>query len=346
MFKGTSLHQVRARLNHLLHTLFLFMRSDVPLVVAPSLLCGLVLAGPTDLSSFAAACVWQNLHLLAFNVRYSSFDRVPYAHRPSFLSRQIQNQVSCSSEDVKSDTYFNDKCVQIAGVEEDRLCKPYRPLASGRISLEDGRKLYLVVVGACLAWSSLHDLLPLSVIYSCGTWLYNEFELAANPFLKTPMCGVAYLCYVGGATFIIGHHETLSSSSLHAIMVSGLIFGLTGHMQDFRDRSGDALMGRRTIPLILPQRVARWSLLLIISCFTCGLIWLWSPPVLVSFIFVFLSLTTVTTLVATHSEEADRVNFHWYEGWLICAHLLPLFRRISDGEIVLPGTSTSFFPRH
>ncbi|KAK1229249.1 hypothetical protein PQX77_007703 [Marasmius sp. AFHP31] len=303
MSKGTSPHQVVAQVKHLLHTLFLFMRSDVPLVVAPSLLCGLVLAGPTDLSSFAAACVWQNLHLLAFN---------------------IQNQ--------------------IAGVEEDRLCKPYRPLASGRISLEDGRKLYRVVVSACLAWSFLHDLLPLSVVYSCGTWLYNEFELAANPFLKTPMCGVAYLCYVGGATFIIGHHETLSSSSLHAIMVSGLIFGLTGHMQDFRDRSGDALMGRRTIPLILPQRVARWSLLLIISCFTYGLIWLWSPPILVSFVFEFLSLTTVATLVATHSEEADRVNFHWYEGWLICAHLLPLFRRISDGEIVLPGTS--FILRH
>ncbi|KAL0575430.1 hypothetical protein V5O48_006546 [Marasmius crinis-equi] len=226
---------------------------------------------------------------------------------------------------------------QLAGIEEDRLCKPFRPLPAGRISVKNARFLYFAVVAASVAWSFRHGLLPLSIIYSGGTWFYNEYGLAANPFLKTPMCGIAYICYTGGAAFIIGHHQTLTMKSIYAILTSGLIFGLTGHMQDFRDRSGDALMGRRTIPLILPQAVARWSLLLIISAFTYALVTMWSPPILVTCVFALFALITVTTLVATHSEEKDRVNFHWYEGWLICAHLLPLFRRISDGELALPG---------
>ncbi|KAF9269796.1 hypothetical protein L218DRAFT_850593 [Marasmius fiardii PR-910] len=265
-----------AQVTHLLHTIFLFTRNDYPLVFAPNILTGMVLAAPTDLRSFAVACVWLNLHLLAFN---------------------IQNQ--------------------LVGVEEDRLCKPYRPFPSGRITVKNGRLLYLVVVAASIAWSYCNDLVLLSVIYSCGTTLYNELGLAADPFLKTPMGGIAYICYSWGTTFILGHHQPLSTNSLYAIMMSGLIFSLTGHMQDFRDRSGDALMGRRTIPIILTQRVARWSLLCIIATFTYGLIVLWSPPVAVTVVFTALFLITVVTLVATHSEEADRVNFHWYEVNLI-----------------------------
>ncbi|KAL0059437.1 hypothetical protein AAF712_013827 [Marasmius tenuissimus] len=272
MAKRNSYLQAGAQLADHLYTVFLFMKSDFPLVIVPSLLCGMVLVGPTSISLFTAAWIWQNLHLLAFN---------------------IQNQLT--------------------GVEEDRLCKPDRPFASGRVSLESGPTLYLVALSASIAWSALHDLLPLSIIYTCGTWSYNELELATNPFLKTPMGGIAYWCYVGGTTYIMGGHQTLSANARYGILISGLIFGLTGHMQDFKDRSGDARMGRRTIPLLLPQRVARWSLLLLISACTYALIVIWSPPFIVSCILTIMSVITVTTLVGTHSEEDDRVNFCWYE---------------------------------
>ncbi|KAG7087764.1 hypothetical protein E1B28_013705 [Marasmius oreades] len=234
---------------------------------------------------------------------------------------------------VKPESIF-----KLVGVEEDRLCKPFRPFPSGRITVQEGRLLYLAVVAASIAWSSCHGLVILSVSYSCGTMLYNELGMAANPFLKNPMGGFAYFCYSWGTAFIIGHHQPLSANSIYATLVSGLIFALTGHMQDFRDRSGDALMGRRTIPLMFSQRVARWSLVFIMAAFTYGLIVLWSPPIWVLFIFTALFLITVVTLVATHSEEDDRVNFHWYEMWLICANLLPLFKRIADGEVQLPET--------
>ncbi|KAJ8085278.1 hypothetical protein PM082_004073 [Marasmius tenuissimus] len=214
---------------------------------------------------------------------------------------------------------------QLLGIEEDCLCKPDRPFASGRVSPENGSALLVVVISASIAWSTLHGMLPLCIVYMCGTLLYNRLELAVNPFLKNPMTGVGYSCYVWGMTYIMGGHQPLSTRSRSAILMSGLIFGLTGHIADFKDRSGDAQMGRRTIPLILPQRIARWSLSFLILTCTYGSIAFWLPPITVTCVFTIMSLITVTKLVETHSEKDDRINFRWYKGWLICVHILPLF---------------------
>jgi hypothetical protein len=86
-----------------------------------------------------------------------------------------------------------------------------------------------------------------------------------------------------------------------------------GHAQDFRDRSGDALLGRRTIPIILPQGVARWSLLFLMASFTSGLIWRWHPPIFAALIFAMLGMTFALKFVTNHSEAEDRKSFRWYE---------------------------------
>lgn len=132
-----------------------------------------------------------------------------------------------------------------------------------------------------------------------------------------------------------GHHQPLNSTSISAILASGAIFTMTvsvsifhkdlsvcvadrysviqGHAQDFRDRSGDAAIGRKTLPLILPQSFARWTLLMLIMSFTYGLISLWSPPFLASAVFSALGLLCSVKFVMNHSEEEDRKSFRWYE---------------------------------
>lgn len=65
--------------------------------------------------------------------------------------------------------------------------------------------------------------------------------------------------------------------------------------------------------MILPQGVARWSLLLLILAVTFGLIRLWHPPMIAVIIFAFLGVTTTVKFVANHSEEEDRKSFRWYE---------------------------------
>ncbi|KAH8689751.1 hypothetical protein GQ44DRAFT_637142 [Phaeosphaeriaceae sp. PMI808] len=101
-----------------------------------------------------------------------------------------------------------------------------------------------------------------------------------------------------------------------------------GHAQDFRDRAADALMGRKTIPLVLPQPLARWSLAALIAAWTMGLIALWRPPFVISIAFAILSLRTLGGYLASYDENDDYTSYVYYGFWLLGSNLLPLFPRM------------------
>jgi beta-trans-bergamotene synthase len=71
-------------------------------------------------------------------------------------------------------------------------------------------------------------------------------------------------------------------------------------------------MGRKTIPLLLSQPVARWSLAVLILAWTAGLISLWRPPVVVSIAFATVGLRCLRGYVSSYDEKDDFVSYCWY----------------------------------
>ncbi|KAJ6454080.1 UbiA prenyltransferase family-domain-containing protein [Mycena vitilis] len=239
---------------------------------------------------------------------------------------------------------------QIIGLEEDRLSKPNRPIVAGRLSVAAAQNLYLAVGALSFAWT------PCNMV---TIYCYNEGGISRHWFLKSFLGSIGYVCYCWGTTVIFDHGKPLSNVSLTAIAMSGLLHTATivyGHAQDFRDRPGDATIERKTLPQILPPRLARWSLAFPITVWTAALLRLWALPHAVAIIFILLCLTSGTKFVRDHSVESD-CNSSWYynvriqsifsfyqshsmsQVWLITAHLLPLFARIAAWRVVNP---TSF----
>ncbi|KAJ7765662.1 UbiA prenyltransferase family-domain-containing protein [Mycena metata] len=293
------------RLFEFLKIIFLFSQSDIVPILGPSLAVSMVLAGPTNTTTFTRDFIWLELHLLIF---------------------EIKNQ--------------------IVGLEEDRLSKPNRPIVSGRISPSAAQILYLFVGTLAVLHSVYYDLVLCSAIYMVAIYCYNEGDMARNWFLKSFLGSLGYACYCWGTIVIFGecpatshststdlppdHGKSLSQTSIIAIAVSGLVHTTTGHAQDFRDRFGDASIGRKTLPILLPQGLARWSLMVLVAAWTAGLTYLWSPPILVALIFSTLCCVSTAKFVLNHSVEADRNSYFWYNLWLITAHLLPIFKRIQS----------------
>ncbi|KIY53726.1 hypothetical protein FISHEDRAFT_32764 [Fistulina hepatica ATCC 64428] len=219
---------------------------------------------------------------------------------------------------------------QIDGVEEDRLSKPNRPIVSGRITLENAYRLYVVLGVFSVLMSVCYRLTVCSLLYMALMLLYNECGLSRKWYFKSSIAAVAYFCYSWGTTVVLAAGRPMTSTAQIAFAVSGLIHVTSSHAQDFRDRDGDAAMGRRTLPLILPQWAARGSLLVVVAVWTFGLIWLWSPPMLVNVVFVLLDIVVTVKYTKDHSQEADRDSFFWYNAWLAVAHVLPLFQRLRE----------------
>lgn len=71
-------------------------------------------------------------------------------------------------------------------------------------------------------------------------------------------------------------------------------------------------MGRKTIPLLLSQPVARWSLALLILAWTAGLILLWQPPLGVSVAFAATALRCLGGYVSSYDEKDDYTSYCWY----------------------------------
>ncbi|KAJ7126383.1 UbiA prenyltransferase family [Mycena crocata] len=219
---------------------------------------------------------------------------------------------------------------QMIGVEEDRLAKPNRPIVSGRISMDAAQTLYLVLGVISVLYSVYHHVLLCSIVYMVAIYCYNEGGMSRNWFLKSLLGAMGYVCYCWGTTIIFDHGHNLSQTSVVAIAMSGLIHTTTGHAQDFRDRFGDASIGRKTLPILLPPGLARWSLMALVAGWTAGLIYLWNPPCLVTLLFTVLCCISTVKFVLDHSVEADRVSYWWYNMWLITAHSLPVFKRIAE----------------
>ncbi|KAJ6460812.1 UbiA prenyltransferase family-domain-containing protein [Mycena vitilis] len=219
---------------------------------------------------------------------------------------------------------------QIIGLEEDRLSKPNRPVVSGRISPDAAQKLYIFVGAIAVVYSVYHQLVLCSTIYMVAIWCYNEVGMSRNWFLKSFLGAVGYVCYCWGTTIIFDHGNPLTRTSIIAVAISGLVHTTTGHAQDFRDRFGDASIGRKTLVHILPPRVARWTLMALVAAWTGGLVHLWEPPVAITVAFSLLACISTVKFILDHSVEADRDSYFWYNLWLITAHFLPIFKRIAD----------------
>lgn len=87
---------------------------------------------------------------------------------------------------------------------------------------------------------------------------------------------------------------------------------MQGHAQDFRDRSADILKGRKTIPMLLSQPVARWSLAALIMVWTIGLIALWQPPLVANMVFIAVGLRCLGGFISSYDEKDDYVSYCWY----------------------------------
>ncbi|KAI4518195.1 hypothetical protein K525DRAFT_250669 [Schizophyllum commune Loenen D] len=201
---------------------------------------------------------------------------------------------------------------EITGIEEDKRSKPHRPIPSGRLSLSGARSLHALLTGATLLLGIRHGLFWYSATHHLSTTLYNQYGWARNWFYKGFCNACGYACFVFGAIVCLDPHEHNSERAMRAPMIIALNVLITGSMQDFRDMDGDAAVGRMTIPILLPQPLARWlHVVTIVACstFVC---WHWESPLFaVAVIYGFAGVMTVS-LLTDYSVHADRRSYKLY----------------------------------
>ncbi|KAI6139154.1 UbiA prenyltransferase family [Pisolithus thermaeus] len=217
---------------------------------------------------------------------------------------------------------------QAHSAHEDVLNKPWRPLPSGRITVDETSRFRWLLLIVCLCLSGWHGagVLSASAVFSLAEILHEDLRFNSDPVLRN-LCNVGgYLAFELGATVILSSKTSVDRTSLVALLSSGLLILTTIHAQDFADVNGDSLSGRRTFPIIASEG-SRLYMLAALPIWSIALSMLWGLGPLCGTLFFLAGLFVGSRYYQFRDERHDQSSYLIYNVWLLAAHVLPMNAR-------------------
>lgn len=287
------------------YTIWLFTYSDIKTVILPSLLFSIftALAAPVfDLSNTTPT--WSTL-----------LQRIPaiiFWLWINLLPMTIDNQRQPDS------------------VAEDSLNKSWRPLPSQRLTPTQATYLVLTLYPLTFL-ASIHQgaTAPTIALAAFGYW-YNDLHGANHSCVMRNLlnaCGL--VCFAAGALVIaldINSHTSfqspLNNQLTKWLVLIGAIVFTTIHTQDMHDQAGDRTRGRKTMPLVLGDAAARWSIAVAMTFWSLFGPWYWRMSAWAP--ATWLGLVVAGRTLSFRSVRADRTTYLLWNLWIGAVYGLPV----------------------
>ena len=284
-----------------LKTLYLFTHSDLKTILGPESLFALfvTLSGPALTTNFnpcltailprlALAACWIWINLLCFCI---GNQRKPRA------------------------------------IIEDSMNKPWRPLPSKRLSASQAYEMHITAHVVALSTSFAVGGVWQCVLLMALGYVYSDLGAGDRSLVLRNGLNVAgFLCFGMGATSIAaGASEVgLTTAAYQWFGIIAAVIFTTVHVQDMYDQEGDTQCGRRTIPIVFGDGVARLSLVFLIAVWSCLVPVYWSLNLVKSLPLLALGAIIGYRYLAKRSAESDRNTSKVWNLWMTWLYLMPL----------------------
>jgi 4-hydroxybenzoate polyprenyltransferase len=285
-----------------LYSIWLFTFSDIKTIIAPSTAFGLMNAIAVSLNSKSYVLPPSEiLTRTPFVVFWVWINLLPFA---------IDNQRQPDS------------------IEEDLINKPWRTMPSKRLSPAAAKRLmlclYPVAIMASFFFGNIFQCLSLICL---GFW-YNDLRGSDSSFaVRNFINACGFVCFASGAMQVaVGQHESaLRLLGWWSPVIACIVFS-TVQTQDMYDQRGDAVRNRKTLPLVIGDGPARWTIAIPMSvwCWVTPLMWKTSAAGYIA--PVSLGLIIAIRTLWKRTEKQDKTTFRFWNLWLVCVYLLPLIK--------------------
>jgi 4-hydroxybenzoate polyprenyltransferase len=285
-----------------LYSVWLFTLSDLKTIVLPSTAFGLVNAIALSLNHTPTLpAPSEILHRTPLVLLWVWINLLPFA---------INNQR------------------QPAAILEDGLNKPWRPMPSRRLSPTAAKRLMLVAYPlAVLGSLCLGNLAQSLTLILLGYW-YNDLHGGdASCLVRNLINAGGFLSFASGAlqAAIGARASALPLLGWWSLVIAAIVFS-TVQTQDMYDQRGDAVRNRRTVPLVVGDAPARWTIAVPMVVWCWATPWLWRSSTLGYVAPVALGLTVAVRTLKERSERGDRNTFRIWNLWMVSVYLLPLIK--------------------
>ena len=212
---------------------------------------------------------------------------------------------------------------------EDTVNKPWRPMPSKRLTHNEARRFLLVLLPIVFLVSTYLGGLFESLALMSLTWMYNDLGGAdENYIVRNLINACGFVCYSSGATTIAagyGQNELNRKAWIWLAIVGAIVFS-TLQMQDMADMEGDAVRGRRTLPLVHGETVARWSVAVRVAAWSFICPAFWESGVIGYGISVATGSVLIVRVLLLKGRMAYRKTWAIWCFWTMTLYLLPLLK--------------------
>lgn len=208
---------------------------------------------------------------------------------------------------------------QIKGIEEDKINKPDRPLASGLLNKYQAIIRYIIVSFLYLFLSYKKQVFLESFIWFIVTILYNIIELDKHWFFKSLLMAPAIYTLISADFYILYNiNITTKSDALKKTIILTIVGPITICVQEFRDIDGDLEIGRKTFPIRFGVNKARFwcniftNIGMVIINYNC----LKNKEFFYLFLNTILLLTISIRIITKKDKYNDQITYNiwciWY----------------------------------
>ena len=211
-------------------------------------------------------------------------------------------------------------------IVEDARNKPWRPLASGRLTPAEATRILYLTHPLCFVTAlSFGGFVPCVMFTLFHIW-YNEFGASSNGILKNVLNGIGITLFFAGPLEVATKNSIFAGHGQAAIwlLILAIAFASTSHTQDFRDIEGDAASGRKTIPLMIGSMNARVCVLLAVFGWTELASRFWQVGLAHRLLPYLAGSALVGNLFLDKSHKGDVRAWKLWSLWALSLFVLPL----------------------
>ncbi|MCJ1352116.1 MAG: hypothetical protein MMC33_002100 [Icmadophila ericetorum] len=291
-----------------LYSIWLFSCADIKIVIIPKPLFGAATALAASVFAIPSSSIPSN---------YTLISRIPLAIAWCWINL----------------LYFNIGNQRQPGApEEDAANKPWRPIASKRMTVVQATRLLLVVLPAALLFSIYlrAGIMQCLGLMAMAYW-YNDLNGSEGNVVRNFLNALGFVLHASGAMeVVLGGHVQYTPLLRSWFLIIGLIVSTTVHSQDMADQAGDKLRARRTIPLVIGDAWSRWSISIpmVFWAFFCP--WYLSMRLVGYILPVVLGSLVAVRQVVKRNDADDKRTFLLWNVWMVMVYLLPLVKKISE----------------
>ncbi|KAK8005915.1 hypothetical protein PG991_012212 [Apiospora marii] len=214
---------------------------------------------------------------------------------------------------------------------EDRVNKPWRPIPAGRLSPAEAQQALQAVVPLTMCLSTLLGSLAPSTALLSLIWLYNDLDVSSTgPLIRNSVNALGLGCFGWGAVSVLLGEQGVDGDSQQCwVLLTTLAVATTIHAQDLPDMAGDAMRGRRTVPLVHGESAARCSVSILVPVWTVVCLIFWDGGYWARWVAFPVSIVVSLVVMTQRGVQCGAMAWQLWCIWITTIYAIPLLAKVA-----------------